>query len=36
MLQAQVDTIKDVQAETAARLDALLPSIVDCAFKGAL
>jgi type I restriction enzyme, S subunit len=32
-LQAQVDALKKLQAETAAELDALLPSILDKAFK---
>jgi type I restriction enzyme, S subunit len=35
-LQAQVDALKRVQAETAAELDALLPSILDKAFTGNL
>jgi type I restriction enzyme S subunit len=35
-LQAQVDALKRLQAETAAELDALLPSILDKAFKGQL
>ena len=35
-LQAKVDELKRLQAETAAELDALLPSILDRAFKGAL
>jgi type I restriction enzyme S subunit len=35
-LQAQVDALKRLQAETAAELDALLPSILDKAFKGEL
>jgi type I restriction enzyme, S subunit len=35
-LQAQVDALKALQAETAAELDALLPSILDKAFKGEL
>ena len=35
-LQAQVDALKRLQAETAAELDALLPSILDRAFKGEL
>jgi len=35
-LQAQVDALKKLQAETAAELDALLPSILDKAFKGDL
>jgi type I restriction enzyme S subunit len=35
-LQAKVDTLKRLQAETAAELDALLPAILDRAFKGEL
>jgi len=35
-LQTQVDALKRLQAETAAELDALLPSILDKAFKGKL
>lgn len=35
-LQAKVDTLKRLQTETAAELDALLPSILDKAFKGEL
>jgi type I restriction enzyme, S subunit len=35
-LQTRVDTLKKLQAKTAAELDALLPSILDRAFKGAL
>ena len=35
-LQAEVDKLKCLQAETAAELDALLPSILDRAFKGEL
>lgn len=35
-LQTQVDALKRLQAETAAELDALLPSILDRAFKGEL
>jgi type I restriction enzyme S subunit len=35
-LQAEVDALKRLQAETAAELDALLPSILDRAFKGKL
>jgi type I restriction enzyme S subunit len=35
-LQAKVDTLKRLQAETAAELDALLPSVLDKAFKGEL
>ena len=35
-LQAEVDALKHLQIETAAELDALLPSILDKAFKGEL
>jgi len=35
-LQAQVDALKKLQAQTAAELDALLPAILDRAFKGEL
>jgi type I restriction enzyme S subunit len=35
-LQAQVDALKKLQAETSAELDAMLPSILDKAFKGEL
>jgi type I restriction enzyme S subunit len=35
-LQAKVDTLKQLQAETQAELDSLLPSILDKAFKGEL
>jgi type I restriction enzyme S subunit len=35
-LQTEVDTLKRLQAETAAELDALLPSVLDRAFKGDL
>jgi type I restriction enzyme, S subunit len=35
-LQAEVGALKRLQAETAAELDALLPSILDKAFKGQL
>ena len=35
-LQAKVDEVKRLQAETQAELDALLPSILDRAFKGEL
>ncbi len=35
-LQAQVDALKRLQAETAAELNALLPAILDRAFKGEL
>jgi hypothetical protein len=34
VVQAKVDALKRLQAETAAELDALLPSILDRAFKG--
>jgi type I restriction enzyme S subunit len=33
-LPAEVDALKRLQAETAAELDALLPAILDKAFKG--
>jgi type I restriction enzyme, S subunit len=36
VLQDKVDALKRLQAETAAELDALLPSILDRAFKGEL
>ena len=35
-LQAEVDALKRLQAETAAELDAVLPAILDRAFKGEL
>lgn len=35
-LQAKVDALKRLQAETAAELNALLPSVLDKAFKGEL
>src|SRR5262245_32997637 len=35
-LQAEVDALKRLQAETADQLDAVLPSILDKAFKGEL
>lgn len=35
-LQAKVDSLKQLQSETAAELDALLPSVLDRAFKGKL
>jgi type I restriction enzyme, S subunit len=35
-LQGRVDALKKLQAETAAELDAMLPSILDKAFKGKL
>ena len=35
-LQAKVDSLKALQAQSAAELDALLPSILDKAFKGEL
>jgi len=31
-----VDRLKELQAQTAAELDAILPSILDRAFKGEL
>jgi len=34
--QAKVDALKRLQAETATELDAMLPSILDKAFKGEL
>jgi type I restriction enzyme S subunit len=33
-LQAEVDALKRLQAKTAAELDALLPALLDRAFKG--
>ena len=35
-VQAKVDTLRSLQAETAVELDALLPSILDRAFRGEL
>ena len=35
-LQAKVDTVKRLQAETQAELEALLPSVLDRAFRGEL
>lgn len=35
-LQARVDTVKALQADTAAELDAMMPAILDKAFKGEL
>jgi type I restriction enzyme S subunit len=35
-LQSQVNALKELQAETAAKLDALVPSILEKAFKGEL
>ncbi len=35
-LQATVESVKQLQTETAAEIDALLPSVLDKAFKGAL
>jgi type I restriction enzyme S subunit len=35
-VRTQVDALKRLQAQTAAELDALLPSVLDCAFKGEL
>jgi type I restriction enzyme, S subunit len=36
VVEAKVDILKRAQAETAAELDALLPSILDRAFRGEL
>jgi type I restriction enzyme S subunit len=35
-LQTKIDSLKRLQTETAAELDAMLPSILDKAFKGEL
>ena len=35
-LEARVEALKHLQAETAAELDALMPAILDRAFKGEL
>ncbi len=35
-LRAEVEAVKRLQTETAAELDALLPAILDRAFKGEL
>ena len=35
-LQTELDKLKHLQVETAAEFDALLPSILDKAFKGEL
>ena len=35
-LQAKVDALKKLQDDTAAELDALLPAVLDRAFKGEL
>lgn len=35
-LQAKMDALKKLQAETAAELGALMPSILDKAFRGEL
>jgi type I restriction enzyme S subunit len=35
-MQAQVDALKVLQSQTQAELDALLPSVLDKAFKGEL
>jgi type I restriction enzyme S subunit len=34
--QAEADALKRLQSETAAELDALLPALLDRAFKGEL
>lgn len=36
VIEAKVDAVKRLQAETSAELDALLPSVLDKAFKGEL
>jgi type I restriction enzyme S subunit len=36
VMLAELDALKRLQAETAAELDALLPAILDRAFKGEL
>ncbi len=33
-LQARVDALRHLQAETGAELDALMPAVLDKAFKG--
>jgi type I restriction enzyme S subunit len=35
-LQAKVDALRRLQAETGAEMDALLPAVLDKAFKGEL
>jgi type I restriction enzyme S subunit len=35
-LQAKVDALKQLQSQTRAEIDALLPSVLDKAFKGEL
>jgi len=35
-LQAEVDALKELQRQTSKELDALLPAILDRAFKGEL
>jgi type I restriction enzyme S subunit len=35
-LQAKVDALKQLQSQTRAGIDALLPSVLDKAFKGEL
>lgn len=35
-LQTEVDALKRLQAETTAELDAMLPALLDRAFKGEL
>jgi len=35
-IKARVDAVKQLQAETQAELDALLPSILEKAFRGEL
>ena len=36
LAQVQLDALKRLQAETSAELEALLPAILDKAFRGAL
>ncbi len=36
VLQAKVDALRRLQADTGAELDALLPAVLDKAFKGEL
>lgn len=35
-LQSKLDSVKALQSETAAEMDAMLPAILDKAFKGEL
>jgi type I restriction enzyme S subunit len=36
VLQAKVDALKPLQADTAAELEALMPALLDRAFRGEL